>query len=29
MKGPGGAYIQWNGPIDFTDNSFDIKSNLV
>ena len=32
MKGPlngggGGAYIKWNGPIDLTDNSFDIKSN--
>jgi hypothetical protein len=22
-----GAYIKWNGPIDLTDNSFDIKSN--
>ena len=31
MKGPrnrgGGGYIKWNGPIDLTDNSFDIKSN--
>ena len=34
MKGPlnmgeggGGSYIKWNGPIDLTDNSFDIKSN--
>ena len=30
MKGPlnrGGAYIKWNGPIDLTNNSFDIKSN--
>ena len=29
MKGPlnrgGGAYFKWNGPIDFTDNSFDIR----
>ena len=23
--GGGGAYIKWNGPIDLTDNSFDIN----